>query len=365
MSGLKIPFFGLKKQYNDLRQELLDVTDQVLRSGQVMSGNWTAEFENWLAKKNNVKYAITCHSGTQALEIIAEFLQQNLLHAPTVLIPSLTYMATANSWMRAGWNVRFVDVDSTGIIRLNDVINDDQYDAVCLVGLYGASIAHIGDTTAWRHLTLSDKMIVEDAAQHWLSADCTRMGLAAAISFDPTKNLGNYGNGGAVLTNRSNLAEFARAWRDNGKSSNWQQAGTNSRMSEIDSASMLVKAQHIDAWQKRRREIALHWMSRLRDKKVRCLINDSNEHDHCFHKFVIDVDHRNDVQKNLNTRGVETRVHYEHPLHELGIYRQWPGPDILSTASVLSRRVLSLPIYPELTDLEVEYIADSVLASVI
>lgn len=363
-TGLQIPFTGLRKQYNNLRQEILEVTDEVLRTGQVMSGNWTAELENWLAKRNHVKYAVTCHSGTQALEIIAAYYRREhqRISQPVVLLPSLTYMATANAWIRAGWDIRFVDVDQTGIFSLrNQSVAFEEFDAMCLVGLYGSSITHIGDVKAWREITLHDKIIVEDAAQHWLSADGIRIGQAAAISFDPTKNLGNYGNGGAILTNLSDLVHFARAWRDNGKSSDWQYAGTNSRMSELDSAMLLVKARYIDEWQRRRADIARHWRDRLKGSGIRCLITDSNYGDHCFHKFVIDSDRRDHIRQSLANRRIETRVHYELPLHELGVYRQWPGPDLFSTASVLSRRVLSLPIYPELTDLEVEYIIDSVL----
>jgi len=104
-TGLTIPFTGLKKQYNNLRTEILDVTDTVLRSGVLMSGNYTAEFENWLAKKNHVSYAVTCHSGTQALEILASFyrdLDLAFVKPPTVIVPALTYPATVNAFSRAG-----------------------------------------------------------------------------------------------------------------------------------------------------------------------------------------------------------------------------------------------------------------------
>ena len=117
--GLKIAFTGLQKQYDQLRPEILDATDRVLRSGQLMSGNYTAEFEAWLARRNGVRYAVTCHSGTHALEIIAEYCatQETLTH-PRVLIPSMTFAATANAFMRAGWDVYFVDTDQYGCICL-------------------------------------------------------------------------------------------------------------------------------------------------------------------------------------------------------------------------------------------------------
>ena len=102
-------------------------------------------------------------------------------------------------------------------------------------------------------------------------------------------------------------------------------------------------------------------MGLLEDSEIRCLIDNDNYHDHSCHKFVIDVNNRDILQRNLSIRKIETKVHYSQPLHEMGVFRQYQGPDILSCASALSRRVLSLPIYPELTDLEVEYVIDQVL----
>lgn len=131
MSGLTIPFTGLKKQYNNLRQEILDTTDEVLRSGQLMNGNFTAEFENWLAKKNKTKYAICVHSGTSALEAIAEYCidDPGMPAPPRVLMPSLTYAATANAFIRAGWEVHFIDTDHHGIFDVKK-IPDISYQAV-------------------------------------------------------------------------------------------------------------------------------------------------------------------------------------------------------------------------------------------
>lgn len=362
MSGLTIPFTGLKKQYNNLRQEILDATDEVLRSGQLMNGNHTAEFENWLAKKNNSKYAVTCHSGTHALEIIASYYAEAFpMHPPRVLIPSLTYAATANAFARAGWDIHFIDTDRYGILNPG-TIPDVSYQALVLIGLYGAKVGTlIEQYRRWPMKSIDTSTVwIEDAAQHWLSDGCQRCGNATAISFDPMKNLNAYGNGGAVVTDDINLLEYARAWRDNGKSSH-QHTGTNSRMSEVDSAQMLVKTRYIDAWQQRRQEIATYWIERLKKSPVRCLIDDKNFEGHAFHKFVIEVDNRDLLQQNLAVKKIETRIHYREPLHELGVFRQYPGPDILCNSSALARRVLSLPFYPELTDLEVEYVIDQVL----
>jgi len=365
MSKLTVPFFGIRRQYNNLRTDILDVTDEVLRSGQVMSGNYTAEFENWLARKNHAKYAITCHSGTQALEIMASYfaltVEKQAGDPPRIAMGAVTYSASANAWMRSGWEVEFLDVNKYGVMDPSGIDAANPPDAVLMIGIYGHAVENPFSSRGWaERLSLKSMMILEDAAQHWLSDNCRRMGLASAISFDPTKNFNSYGNGGAIVTDNSDLLHYAREMRSNGKPGN-NLVGTNSRMSEVDCAQMLIKARHIDDWQRRRRDIASHWITRLKNTGIRSLVDVSNFDTHCYHKFVIELDDRDGLRRHLADQGIETRVHYEQPLHELSVFRQCRGPGILGSASALCRRVLSLPIYPELTDLEVEYIIDRVL----
>ena len=363
MTGLTIPFVGLKKQYHNLRSEILDVTDEVLRSGQLMNGNYTAEFEHWLAKKNHVKYATTCHSGTHALEILAEYYKDQLgVDNPTIIMPTFTYAATANAFIRAGWDVHFIDTDYYGILD-HKHIPDIHYHAVILVGLYGSSVTHLSQSNAYVDWNLTDKIVLEDGAQHWLAAASRRIG-PTAISFDPMKNLPCYGNGGAVVTDNHDLICFAREWKDNGKPVH-HSTGTNSRMSELDCAHMMVKTRYIDQWQARRRAITTYWIERLYAKThIKTLVDSKNLSTHALHKFVIHVDNRDEVRNKLAQRKIETKIHYERPLHETGMFSQYPGPNMLSTASSLARRVLSLPLYPELSDLEVEYVIDQIIETV-
>lgn len=357
MNPVSIPFFGVDRQYNNLREEILDSTDRVLRSGQVMSGNNTAEFETWIAKKNRTKYAITVHSGTNALEILASFYLKYLAvtanpASPTVGIPTVTFPATGNAFIRAGWNVTLLDSDSYGLCRLGE---NPVFDLYVMVGIFGHSVEDLYDDT-W----IGAHNVIEDGAQHWLAKNCQRYS-TTAISFDPTKNLGNYGNGGAIVTNDLALYDFARKWRNHGKGNATTDCGSNSRMSEVECAQMLVKTKYIDDWQKRRGDISRYWMERLNEAGIRTLIDRKNFDDHCYHKFVIDVDKRNQLQDRLKYRGIETRVHYQTPLHEMSCFANTNKPDLFANASALCRRVLSLPIYPELSDLEVEFIADSVI----
>lgn len=359
MPKLIIPFTGIKRQYSVLRQEILEVTDQVLTSGQVMSGAWTKKFEHWLGVRNDQEYVVTCHSGTQALEIIAEYYYRWAdVDAPRILIPALTFPATANAFARAGWTVELMDVDRYGVMDIERINRSrHSYDTVCMVGLYGHALPdHIYHYTNW---------MIEDGAQHWLSNQCKRVGLATAISFDPTKNLGNYGNGGAVTTQDRQLYDFARDWTMHGKHTDHNDVGSNSRMSEVDCAQLMVKTKYIDDWQRRRRNIAEFWIEAFRDSPVRSLIDDTNFADHCFHKFVIDVDGRDRLAMRLQAEGIETKIHYSQPLWELPAFEgMYQHDKFMGTASSLSRRCLSLPIYPELTDSEVEYVASQVLAHV-
>jgi dTDP-4-amino-4,6-dideoxygalactose transaminase len=358
-TGLTIPFTGLRKQYNNLRKEILDATDEVLRSGVLMGGNYTAEFEHWLARKNHVSYAVTCHSGTQALEILASFYRDTELsyvNPPTVLVPAITYPATANAFLRSGWQVIIGDTDYYGQLDTRKILQDmdPHYHAVCAVGLYGAALRDMQPAK-------NRAILIEDGAQHWLSNACRRQGEATAISFDPTKNLANYGNGGAIVSDDRNLLDYARNWINNGKHTGHIETGSNSRMSEIDCAQMMIKTRYIDQWQKRRGEIAAHWIERLKKRNVRSLIDDSNFKDHAYHKFVIDIDDRDNVQKQMSLRKIETKVHYADPLWDLPAYEGMGKGNMLNAAYALSRRCLSLPIYPELTDLEVEYVIDQLL----
>jgi len=364
MPGLKIAHFGLPRQYSELREEILDVTDRVLATGCVMDGHYTKQFESWLAQRNGRDYAVACHSGTQALEIIARFYRERhaVIQKPRVVIPALTYPATANAWITAGWDIIFADVDRWGVI--DKVPEISEWDAICMVGLYGHSISERFFRGSW-HEGWNQRLIIEDAAQHWLSNCCRRVGVASAISFDPTKNFGSYGNGGAIVTSDPDVAKFARDWTRNGRASNHGNVGSNSRMSEVDCAQLMVKTYHLDRWQQRRADIARYYITQFQSLPIHCLIQRDNFADHCYQKFVIEVENRDQLKSRLAFDGIDTRIHYERSLHELDAFSAYRCLPSLTKAIALSRRVLTLPLYPELTDSEVEFIADRVRAHVL
>jgi len=354
MTGSKIAHFGLARQYKNLKAELLEATDLVLRSGELMNGGYTSAFETWLAMRTNTAFAVTVHSGTQALEIMARWIRKNSDdkhdHPPIVRIPNITYVATLNAFIKAGFVIELVDTDKNGLMKPDtENILSNFTKITCNVGLYGAN-PHLQTITGHHY---ND---VVDGAQHWLVAD--NVGSGMAISFDPTKNLPASGNGGAIVTNDLDLYDFAYSYRSNGKPDH-ESAGTNSRMSELDCAHLSVRANHIDKWQWRRKEIRHYYLDELKNIDVRCL-----SRDHLIHadqKFVIYTDKRDELNKYLTEAGIETKIHYGKALSELPIAKHiYDKPNLLSISVNLTRGLLSLPIYPELTDSEVEYIVSSV-----
>jgi dTDP-4-amino-4,6-dideoxygalactose transaminase len=180
-----------------------------------------------------------------------------------------------------------------------------------------------------------------------------------AISFDPTKNLNASGNGGAIVTNNQALYDFANQWRDNGKPHHFY-SGTNSKMSEIDCAHLMVRTNYIDEWQERRKQIRQYYIERFSHiEPLRCLSEGFETH--ADSKFVVYAGpERNDLALCLNRKYIETKIHYKIPLSELPIADDMVKPDLMSTSTMLTRSLLSLPMYPELTDAEIETVANAV-----
>lgn len=350
-----IPHFGLVKQYKNLKSELLDITDQVLSSGCLMDGPFTSKFEAWLEKKTGANYAITVHSGTQALEIIAGFYKNWLYltatnNKPKVYIPNISYVATLNAFLNLGFEVELIDTDKNGLMSNELVDKLPKFSLICPIGLYGAN-------PQIPQRTYSD--IVVDGAQHWLVSQNSKIGFGMAISFDPTKNLNASGNGGAIITNNSLLYEYAMGYRNNGKRNNHKLSGTNSRMSELDSSHCLVKTKYIDKWQEKRKKIRYFYLEQFRNLPISCLSRDFTVH--ADQKFVIYTGKRDELYEFLTDNNIDIKIHYPYALSELEIAKHIKNkPDMISNSILLTKGTLSLPIYPELTDAEIEYISNTV-----
>ena len=353
MNTWLIPHFGLARQYNNLQEELLEATHEALREGVLINGPFTAALEAWLRDFTGCKYATITHSGTQALEFIAgyhydlSFLAGDE-EAPRIRIPNLTYPATLNAFYSMGWDIELVDTDSNGLIKFDDDYERDFNAYTCFVGLYGAS----PDRNFYSNT-------IVDGAQHWLSVGRNQVGDGMAISFDPTKNLPSSGNGGAVITNDESLYDWTNVMKNNGKPDHFY-PGTNSKMSEVECSHLLVRAKYIGNWQRRRREICHYYLNRFEDLPFRCLSESFTDHTH--QKFVIYTQDRDELYQYLLSKKIEAKIHYPYALSELPITKDIiKKPDLICTSIALSRGVLSIPIYPELEDSEIEYVADTII----
>jgi dTDP-4-amino-4,6-dideoxygalactose transaminase len=359
-----IPFFGIKRQYATHRKELLDATDKVYCSGQVLDGPYTQSFERSIANRCGRKYAVAVNSCTQGLI----FAQQVLFQEPTkILIPTISFVATLNTVLMNGNEPVMCDTDNQALIDLESM----DY-AIKGAGVGGIMYANLfGNTVDWDRFKVTsqffnqDLQVIEDAAQSFGASykgqPSGSLGDISVLSFDPTKNLPNYGSGGMVLTDDTNVYRTLRDLRDNGKTNGHENIGTNSKMSEADCAQMLVKLKYFDAWQQRRSEIADYYTANLPSNWIDTpKVTEGTVH--AWHKYVIKVMDRNSLQLHLSLKGVETKIHYEEPLYEYPVGYPFINyaADLYREASAFCSECLSLPIYPEMTDAEVEYVVKSV-----
>ena len=350
-----IPFFGLKRQYKNLREELLDASDHVYSSGQVLDGLHTRLFEQLIAKRCNRQFAIAVNSCTQGLIMAMQTISQT-----TVAIPAVSFAATVNSVLMTTHTPKFVDVDYQGLMDL-DKLDTTDVGVIMYANLFGNTV----DYDRFRIITEffgNGKYVIEDAAQSFGASykgiPSGKMGDISVLSFDPTKNLPNYGSGGMILTDDIELAMDLLNLRDNGKNSDNAVPGTNSKMSESDCAQMLVKLKHFDAWQERRNAIAKYYTNQLCNYVD--VLGPDEDVEHAWHKFILRVPHRSKLADSLISHGIETKHHYSFPLTDLEVSQPYVEHDYYYGAENFCRESLSLPIYPELLDSEVEYIVETI-----
>jgi dTDP-4-amino-4,6-dideoxygalactose transaminase len=356
-----IPFFGIKRQYANLREEILHATDKVYESGQVLDGVHTSLFERSIADRCNRQFAISVNSCTQGLIMAL----QTISTSKQVLIPAVSFAATVNSVLMTELTPKFVDVDFNALIDLESV--DSSLNVTGSAVMYANLFGNIVNYDRFRVLTEffgNDTFVIEDAAQsfgaYYKGIPSGKLGDVSVLSFDPTKNLPNYGSGGMILTDDYDIAEALLDFRDNGKHSGHSYPGTNSKMSESDCAQMLVKLQYFDRWQKRRTAIADYYIEQLHPYVDILLPNKDVEH--AWHKFVLRVDSRSKLKHHLAINGVDTRIHYEQALSNLDVSLSFANglTEQCTMAEQFCKETLSLPIHPELTDSEVEHVAQQV-----
>lgn len=369
MNGTKqIPFYGVDRQYANIKEEILDITNLVYTSGSLLDSKYTQLFEHAIEKLTGRKYGITVNSATQGLIFALRAIDRKSTSANKVLIPAQSFVATINAVLEAGYDPVFCDVDPiTGLIDLNTIpCETHEVAAIMYVNLFG-NIIDYGKLQAFKAIwDAHDIPVIEDAAQSFgasfSNVPSGKLGTISVFSFDPTKNFNNYGSGGMVLTDDPELFEYINDFKNNGKGNEHIATGTNSKMSEADCAQMIVKLGHFDRWQNRRRTIAEYYTSEL--DGIVTIPSVSEKVVHAYSKFVIHSPSRGRILDGLVNDGVEARITYKIPLHLHPVAYSLHDAGVLDGAEQFSRTCLSLPIYPELSDLEVEKVVDSVKANI-
>lgn len=357
----RVPFGDLSRSVDEMRDDIDTAMTEVLESGRFILGDQCEAFETEFAACQGYGHAVGVASGTDALELALRALEIGL--GDEVITQANTCVPTIAAILRAGATPVLCDVDpesaTLDVDSLASVIGPATR-AVIPVHLYGqcadmAGIRSIAD----RH----GLAVVEDCAQangaEFRGRPAGTFGAMGCFSFYPTKNLGGLGDGGAVVTRDRALAERLRWLRQYGQATrdHYVMIGVNSRLDELQAAVLRRRLPRLEGWNKRRAQIASAYEEALDDTPVRPLLALPDRR-HAFHLYVVRAPNRKEFRTRLERRGVETAVHYPKPLHAHRPYGELlRAPMSLANAERLAETVVSLPLYPGLTDEEAQTVA--------
>ncbi len=362
-----VPFVDLKKQYILHRKVLDGAIQAVCESTEFILGPEVSRFEQGFAAYLGVPETVGVASGTDALRLAAGAL--GIGPGDEVLLPANTFIATALAAYSLGASPVPVDIDpATYLMDLSDAKKrlTSKTRAIIPVHLYG----RCHDMDAVMHFAKEHGLLViEDACQAhgamWRGKRAGTFGDAGCFSFYPSKNLGGFGDGGLVATADPNLAHKLKALRNYGalKKNCHESPGENSRLDSIQAAVLNVKLPFLDEWNRARFRVARRYAERLEGiGGVRMPVFDHNdEAGHVFHLFVIQCEKRDELLACLNGKGIQAGIHYPVPIH---LHQAFAAFDFsrgaYPVAEKLSTEILSLPIFPEITDDQIEYVAAAV-----
>ena len=364
MSNVVVPLVDLKQQYASLKAEVDAAIAGVIENTSFILGPQVRAFEAAFAEYVGARACIGLNSGTAALQLA--LMAGGIGAGDEVIVPSFTFFATAEAVSVLGATPVFVDVDSASYTVTAAAIEraiTPRTRAVIPVHLYGqaADLDPILELASTHNL-----LVIEDAAQaHGAEYKGIRvggLGSAGCFSFYPSKNLGAYGEAGAVVTNDEELATRLRLLRDHGSTSKYAHAivGYNFRMEEIQGAVLNVKLPHLKGWNDARRARAARYDAALSNSSL-VLPREMDYARHVYHVYAVQADKRDELQKRLLSQGVQTGVHYPIPIHLQPAYASlgYKLGDLPVTES-LADRVLSLPMFPELSDEQIDRVVEAV-----
>jgi len=360
---MRVKFVDLERQYHEIKPEIDSAIQAVISMSAFVKGEFVESFERNFADYLGVKYCVGVGSGTDALAIALRALEIDPWKE--VIVPANSFIATSEAVTMAGAKPVFVDChpETYNIDhRKLEKAFTDYTEAIIPVHLYGqpADMSPI--------LKFAKKWnlyVIEDAAQAhgaiYSFRNVGTLGDIGCFSFYPAKNLGAYGDGGAIVTNDSEIAREARMYADHGRFSKYEHEfqGVNSRLDGIQAAVLDVKLRHLEAWILRRRAIAKIYDEGLMDVVQTPKVHHSVKH--VYHLYVIKTERREALREFLSEAGIETGIHYPAPLPLLKAYEYMNHKaEEFPASCALAERALSLPIHGSMSDSEAEYVVKKV-----
>jgi dTDP-4-amino-4,6-dideoxygalactose transaminase len=362
-STMKVPYFDLKEQYSQLREEILGALDRVSRNASFILGEEVEKFEQSFASYCETKHCVALNSGTSALHLA--LLTAGIGPGDEVITTANTFIATVEAISYTGATPIFADIDPA-----TDNIDPSAIEraltkrtrAIIPVHLYGRPVDLDSIMAIARQHRL---LMIEDACQahgaRYRGKRVGGFGHAAAFSFYPGKNLGAYGEGGALTTNDDDVAKLARSLRSHGENARYlhKYVGYNYRMDGFQAAVLNVKMKHLAEWTAKRQACAVRYCDVLATANLR-LPQDSPESECVYHLFVAHVEERDMVRSELEKMGVQTAIHYPKPVYlQEAFASRGYGLGPLPFTEQACATVLSLPLFPEMSFEQVQYAAEA------
>lgn len=350
---------------SDLHEATEVAVKRVLDSGWYVLGKEVEEFEKSWAEICGTEHSVGVGNGMDAIEIILRCL--NIGPGDEVITTSMTAFATVLAIIRSGATPVLADIEpDSALLSMSSVSRcvNSKTKAIILVHLYG----QLRNMHEWQAFCTDNKInLIEDCAQsHIANSDgkfAGSFGVGGAYSFYPTKNLGTPGDGGALVTNCSELAFQAKRLRNYGQSERYHhpEIGMNSRLDEIHAAMLQVRLNWLKEFTERRREIAGMYMEGIKNSKISLMSKPQSKAAHVYHLFVILTPNRERLMNYLRERGVSTLIHYPIPIHMqnpcIGFKRD---PNGLPHTESHANQCLSLPCHPQMTDEQVQVVVESI-----
>ena len=342
-----IKFLDLKSQYLSIKNEIDGIISEVLNSTKFIGGSYVEQFENDFANFNKAEYCTSVGNGTDALEIAIESL--NLPQSSEIIVPANSFIASSEAITRSGHKVVFCDCNEKNYTISIDSFKQlitSKTKAVIAVHLYG----HPCDMDDIINISRPNGIkIIEDCAQahdaKYKNKKVGTIGDIGTFSFYPGKNLGAYGDAGAIVTNNKELANKCGMIANHGRIEkyNHEFEGRNSRMDGLQAAILSVKLKHLAKWTQTRIEIAEKYISQLSEIADLVVPNKEEWAKHVYHLFVVRTQNRDKLKSQLNSMDIQTGIHYPISLPKLKAYKYYQGLDTL-TANRIDKELLSLPI---------------------